>query len=86
MERSEFTQLLTRTTAAGAKNALALCDHQPDAITKSQAYRLYGRSDVDRWLSEKLLIPTKSNRLDKVALARIAAQSNRITYLPVAER
>jgi len=48
MERSELTFLLTRTAAAGAKNALAQCDHQPDAITKSQAYRLYGRSDIDQ--------------------------------------
>ena len=86
MERSELTFLLTRTTAAGAKNALALCENQPDAITKSQAYRLYGRSDVDRWLREGLLVPTTKNRLDKAALARIAARSNRTTYLPVAER
>ena len=86
MERSELTFLLTRTAAAGAKNALAQCDHQPDAITKSQAYRLYGRSDIDRWLNEGLLIPTTKNRLDKAALARIAARSNRSTYLPVAER
>jgi hypothetical protein len=86
MERSELTFLLTRTAAAGATKALALCDHQPDAITKSQAYRLYGRSDVDRWLSEKLLIPNTKNRLNKAALARIAAKSNRTTYLPVAER
>lgn len=86
MERSELTQLLTRTAAAGATKALALCENQPDAITKSQAYRLYGRSDVDRWLNEKLLIPNAKNRLDKAALARIAAGSNRSTYLPVAER
>jgi len=86
MERSELTQLLTRTAAAGATKALALCENQPDTITKSQAYRLYGRSDVDRWLVEGLLIPTKKNRLDKAALMRIASQSNRRTYLPVAAR
>lgn len=86
MERKELALLLTRIAAAGAEKALANCGNQPDAITKSQAYRLYGRSDVDRWLSEKLLIPTKKNRLDKAALMRIASQSNRTTYLPVAER
>jgi len=85
MERSELTHLLTRTAAAGATNALALCDHQPDAITKSQAYRLYGRSDVDRWLSEGLLHLTKKH-FDRAELQRVAACSNRITYLPVAER
>lgn len=86
MERSELIFLLTRTAAAGAKQALARCDKQPDAITKSQAYRLYGRSDIDRWLSEGLIAPNTKNRLDQVALAQIAARSNRITYLPVAER
>ena len=86
MERSELITLLTRTAATGATNALALCGKQPDAITKSQAYRLYGRSDVDRWLNAGLLKLNKKNRLDKAALARIASQSNRNTYLPVAER
>jgi len=86
MERSELHQLLTRTAAAGAHQALALCENQPNAISKSQAYRLYGRSDVDRWLHEGLLMPTLKNRLDKAALMRIASQSNRTTYLPVAAR
>ena len=85
MERSELTFLLTRTAAAGAKNALAQCDHQPDAITKSQAYRLYGRSDIDRWLSEGLL-HFNQKHFDRAQLARVAAASNRITYLPTAER
>ena len=85
MERTQLIQVLTRTVAAGAKKALALCDHQPDAITKSQAYRLYGRSDIDRWLSEGLLHLTKKH-FDRAELQRVAACSNRITYLPVAER
>ena len=86
MERRQLILLLTRTAAAGAQKALANCEGQPQAITKSQAYRLYGRSDVDRWLQEGLLVSTTKNRLDKAALARIAARSNRTTYLPVAER
>jgi len=85
MERDELTQLLSRTIAAGAAKALTLCAAQPESISKSQAYRLYGRSDIDRWLAEGLLTLSK-NRLDKAALAQIAARSNRFTYLPVAER
>jgi hypothetical protein len=86
MERSELITLLTRTAVTGAANALAHCGPQPAAISKSQAYRVYGRSDVDRWLKEGLLHPIKKNRFDKATLARIASQSNRNTYLPTAER
>ncbi|MGZ3937042.1 MAG: hypothetical protein ACXVMS_18800 [Flavisolibacter sp.] len=56
----------------------------PASFTKQQAYRLYGRSDVDRWIAEGL-IPS-DERIDRVTVERIASQSNRITYLPVAER
>jgi hypothetical protein len=85
MKRNELVPLLTRSAAAGAAKALALCGNQPKAVSKSQAYRLYGRSDVDRWLAEGLIHAVK-NRIDKAALERIASRSNRNTYLPVAER
>lgn len=85
MKRKELVFLLTRSATAGAQKALASRGAQPQAISKSQAYRAYGRSDVDRWLAEGLLTLSK-NRLDKAALTRIANQSNRTTYLPVAER
>jgi len=85
MERDELILLLTRSVLAGAQKALALCGTQPQAIIRSQACRVYGRSNIDRWLAEGLLVITK-NRLDKAVLERIAQQSNRHTYLPVAER
>jgi len=85
MKRNELVPLLTRSAAAGAAKALALCGNQPKSVSKSQAYRLYGRSDVDRWLVEGLIHAVK-NRIDKAALERIASRSNRSTYLPVAER
>lgn len=85
MELKELAPLLTRSVAAGAAKALAHCGELPKAISKSQAYRVYGRSDVDRWLAEGL-IQTIKNRIDKVVLERIASGSNRTTYLPTAER
>ena len=85
MKRNELVSLFTRSAAAGAAKALALCGNQPKAVSKSQAYRAYGRSDVDRWLAEGLINAVK-NRIDRAALERIASRSNRITYLPVAER
>ena len=85
MKRNELVLLFTRSAAAGAAKALAKCGNQPKAVSKSQAYRVYGRSDVDRWLAEGLIHAVK-NRIDKAALERVACRSNRITYLPVAER
>ena len=61
-------------------------------VTKAQAYRLYGRSVVDRWIAEGLLKPVQRDKhsrksvLDRAALHRIASKSNRATYLPVVER
>lgn len=60
-------------------------------LTKQEAYRIYGRSVVDRWLSEGLIKCTtngKSNKplMERNVLAAVAAASNRITYLPVADR
>ena len=58
---------------------------RPDFLSKSAAYRIYGRSNVDRWLAE-CLIKTSNKKFDRVKLEAIAAFSNRNTYLPVAER
>ncbi|MFS2185617.1 hypothetical protein ACCC92_03025 [Mucilaginibacter sp. Mucisp84] len=65
-------------------------DNQP-ACSKSDAYRQYGRSNVDRWIREGLILPATSGKnskkmIDRDQLARVAAASNRRTYLPVAER
>jgi hypothetical protein len=65
---------------------------QKARISKAEAYRLYGRSQVDRWISEGLFEPfetkiyTSQKGIDRVKLEAIAADSNRTTYLPVAER
>jgi hypothetical protein len=46
-------------------------------ITKAEAYRLYGRKHIDRWLSEGLLTPRKdgthsaSFRIDRFELELI---------------
>ncbi|NVM66910.1 hypothetical protein FHW88_005228 [Mucilaginibacter sp. SG538B] len=61
-------------------------------LTPAEAYRLYGRTNVDRWVAEGLIrtagISGKSSKqnFDRAALERIAAASNRGTYTPVAER
>ncbi len=58
----------------------------------SQAYVTYGRTNVDRWIKEKLVgtqCGASGGRFVTILrneLEAVAANSNRISYLPVAER
>ncbi|EOR95350.1 hypothetical protein ADIARSV_1462 [Arcticibacter svalbardensis MN12-7] len=60
-------------------------------MTKSEAFRLYCRSNVERWIREGLLVPTAGSSsafrrcMCRIKLEAIAYSSNRISYLPVAE-
>lgn len=85
MRITELTPILKNAAKAGAEKALAQCGGLPDRITKAEAYRLYGRSNVDRWLREGLL-QISDKHFDRVKLERVAAASNRITYLSAKER
>jgi hypothetical protein len=85
MRSNELISILRNAIEQGAEKALAACGALPDRITKAAAYRLYGRTNVDRWLQEGL-IGINNKFFDRKKLAQVAAASNRITYLPVAER
>lgn len=92
MMLKEMVLLVKQSAWNGAETALAENTSLSDKITKSEAYRRYGRTNVDRWFQEGLLKPAvtadkKSQKsIDRKKLEAIAASSNRITYLPVAER
>ena len=85
MKINELTSILKIAAKAGAEKALAGSGALPDGITKAEAYRLYGRGNVDRWFLEGLIQVSNKN-IDRVKLERVAAASNRRTYLPVTER
>ena len=92
MKLNELSSLLKMAVTAGTDKALVNTCQFSDRITKSEAYRLYGRYNVDRWLSEGLIHLTSVNTsiskktIDRKKLESIAESSNRVTYLPVAER
>lgn len=92
MERRELVRLLKNAAMAGAEKALTENIALPEFLGKAEAYRLYGRSNVDRWVSEELIhLVSSSGRINKKIIRRkqldaVAASSNRITYLPVANR
>lgn len=91
MKLKELVNLLKTAAEQGVSNALAESGLQ-DWLTKADAYRIYGRGNVDRWVSEGLISShpceggTSRKCLDRKELETVAASSNRITYLPVAER
>lgn len=91
MRYMELATLLKNAAEQGTANAIKEERPVPDQLTKADAYRLYGRSNVDRWLREELIFaqqPTDTSQifLDRSELEAVAASSNRITYLPVADR
>jgi len=76
----------------GTDEALYAANALPDTLTKAQAYGIYGRSNVDRWIQEGLIHPVKKQNssskkfIDRLKLEAVARASNRTTYLPVADR
>jgi len=85
MKLKELTVLLMNASVQSAEKAFANTAILQGNLSKAQAYQLYGRSNVDRWLSESL-IKISNKKIDRLKLEAIAASSNRMTYLPVADR
>ncbi len=92
MKLKDLFTLLKNAAEQGAKKALSESGQLQEQLSKAEAYRLFGRGNVDRWITEGLISPVickerpSRKYLDRNRLEAIAASSNRITYLPVAER
>jgi hypothetical protein len=92
MRLKEFSGIFQTAIMDGANKAFAASGIMQDQLTKAEAYRRYGRDNVDRWLKEGLLKPSNKHApispklIDRAKLESVAETSNRITYLPVAER
>lgn len=88
MKQFDLSFLISKAVLEGTDKVIRQNKMLPDYYTKAQAYRLHGRSNVDRWIGEGLIIPAKISRksIDRAKLEHVACTSNRATYLPVAER
>lgn len=92
MKLKEFSFLLKDAVIDGTDKALIASGQLPDTVTKAQAFRLYGRSNVERWINEGLINPVKQSGnnskkfIDRLKLEAVARASTRTTYLPVSER
>lgn len=89
MKLKEFSFLLKDSVTGGTDKALMASGQLPDTLTKAQAFRLYGRSNVERWISEGLvnLVKQRGNSskkfIDRLKLEAVARASSRTTDLPV---
>lgn len=86
MNFSELIIGLKEAAATGAAKALSGTSALPAELSKTEAYRRYGRTCVDRWLAEGILTESSPKRINREQLEAVASACNRITYLPVADR
>lgn len=89
---AQMARILLESVTEGTAKVLSENGIQEERISKAEAYRLYGRFQVDRWIAEGLLAPRHgrqfmtASKIDRERLEAIAAASNRNTYLPVGDR
>lgn len=83
---TEYRNALVEAAELGAKRALEGAGLLRPYLKQSEAFRLYGESQVKRWIKERLILPQKDGnntstvRLDRLKLESLAKASNR-TYL-----
>lgn len=76
----------------GANAALSQAGLIKPYLSKQEAYKIYGRGLVDRWIKEKLVTPRKDGgasakwRIDRIEIEAVAKASNRPSYRSVEER
>jgi len=59
MSLTQLRALMVDAADAGANKALVELGLLKPFLNKAEVYKKYGRSDVDRWLKEKLLHPVR---------------------------
>ncbi|TDS17763.1 hypothetical protein [Sphingobacterium paludis] len=86
---TKLSNLFKEAVLQGVENVISEEQLFANMLSKNEAYKVYGRSNVDRWLKEKLIsISTigKRGMIDRHKLEQVAACSNRFSYLMTCER
>lgn len=82
----EFRNAMIDAAQIGAQKALELAGLTSPTIRLSEAYRQYGRGQVDRWIREKVINPIKDGdrntavRINRTEIATAAQMANREQY------
>jgi len=88
----ELSILFQSAVKAGAERCFRDGRLLKNQLSLADAYAIYGRANVDRWITEKLIVTRiGGNGISRKSISRseleaVAFKSNRISYLPVAER
>ena len=92
LSQMELSNMLTEAAEMGAKRAYIHLGIIKPYMSKAEAFKMYGRANVDRWIKENLIVPIKDGnysaklRLDRIKLEMVSKTANRHTYTPVNER
>lgn len=92
ISKTQLSNLLAQAAELGAMTALSKTGVIKPFVKRSDAFRMYGRGTIERWVKEGLITPIKDGeasaawRLDRVELENVARTSNRHTYLSTEER
>lgn len=82
----EFRNALIDAAYIGAQKALEMAGVTSSTIRLADAYRMYGRGQVDRWIREKVINPIKDGdkntavRISRTEIATAAQMANREQY------
>lgn len=79
--------LLEQTAEMGAIHALTQCGYLKPYLKKSEAFRQFGRKNVEHWIEAGLVTPRKDGdhsatwRLERLELEAIAKADSLLIYL-----
>ena len=92
MELLELKNLLADAVAIGGRMIQIETKQISPYISKNEAYKLYNRRVVDRWIREGLVKEIKDGdsnhkiRIDRIQIESVAAASNRVSFFKNRER
>ncbi|SDF70284.1 hypothetical protein SAMN05216464_12526 [Mucilaginibacter pineti] len=81
-----LTLLIEQAAEMGAKHALTQTGRLKPYLKKSEAFRQFGRRNVEHWIEDALLIPRKDGdhsaalRLERIELEAISAAEDLLFY------
>jgi hypothetical protein len=86
LSTQHLSLLLEQAAEMGAKHALSLTGQLKPYLNKSEAYRLFGRKNVEHWTETGLITARKDGdhsaawRLDRLELEAIAKADELLIY------
>lgn len=92
MSLTDLRALLIEAGEIAENKALAGAGLLRPYLSKQEAYKMHGQSNIDRWIKEGLLKPVRDGsgsakwRIERIELDAVSKASNRATFLNTEER